>query len=78
MTILIIPDDYDDAESTRIDICIGEDIDFKSSQEDAIVEFAAFDHEGKHTAMCPYGFTFNLHEATALRDLLNVAIEKVS
>lgn len=77
MTTLIIPDDYDDAESTRLDICIGEDIDYQSSREDAVVEFAAFTHEGKSTSMCPFGFTLDIHEATALRDLLNTAITKV-
>lgn len=72
MAELFIPDSLEASEGLLI--CTGDDIDFGSSQADAIVEVTQGTTEGDVVAMCPYGFTLNLEEAKLLRELLNTAI----
>lgn len=74
MAELAFPDDREDAECDSVLVCTGSDIDFDSSEADAVVEFTQMNFRGYTVSMCPYGFTLNLEEAKVLRDVLTDAI----
>lgn len=76
MAKLFFPDDRNDEESDNVVVCTGDNIDFGSSEADAIIEVTQMDHTGEYVAMCPYGFTLNLEEAKALRTLIDDAIRQ--
>lgn len=76
MANLAFPDDRNDDEADSVLVCTGEDIDFDSSEADAIVEFTQMNFRGYSVSMCPYGFTLNLEEAKELHELLGYAIQQ--
>lgn len=72
MSELFIPDEPVEGSSGLL-ICTGTDIDFETSDADAIIEITAADDEG-FIAMGQYGYTLNLEQAVAVVDVLLEAI----
>lgn len=78
MADLYIPDYPSETEesATGLLLCNGDDIDFGSCEEDAVVEITAVKECFRYTPMCEYGYTWNLEEAKQIHAFLDMAIRE--
>lgn len=76
MANLYIPNDYDAPEDDGVLISTGDDIDFDSSREDAVLEVSGASQQLVYRPMGPFGFTLNLEESKKLLAVLSEAVAK--